>query len=85
MKWEEHVGSSIPAGSAFIDRLQVFVTLVGVADSESSEGDELGLAGVIVPDLPERLELGAELNPYDRNSFYGGDEKGYTDYPRLAR
>jgi hypothetical protein len=23
------------------------------------------------------------LNTPDRNTFYGGDEKGYTDYPSL--
>ncbi len=33
------------------------------------------------PDLPERFVTGAALNKPDRNTFYGGDEKGYTDYP----
>ena len=36
------------------------------------------------PDLPERFREGAELNHYDRSTFYGGTEKGYTDYPALA-
>jgi len=36
------------------------------------------------PDLLERLRAGAALNPYDRATFYGGGEKGYTDYPSLA-
>jgi N-ethylmaleimide reductase len=36
------------------------------------------------PDLVERLRQGAPLNPYDRSTFYGGDERGYTDYPTLA-
>lgn len=36
------------------------------------------------PDLPKRFSLGAELNAYDRSTFYGGTEKGYTDYPALA-
>ncbi|WP_126147033.1 alkene reductase [Synechococcus elongatus] len=35
------------------------------------------------PDLVERFALDAPLNPYDRNTFYGGDEHGYTDYPSL--
>jgi N-ethylmaleimide reductase len=35
------------------------------------------------PDLPERFAANAELNPYDRSTFYGGDEKGYIDYPTL--
>lgn len=36
------------------------------------------------PDLPKRLEVDADLNSYDRNTFYGGGEKGYTDYPMLG-
>lgn len=35
------------------------------------------------PDLPERFAKNAPLNPYDRFTFYGGDAKGYTDYPTL--
>lgn len=33
------------------------------------------------PDLPKRIELGLPLNPYDRNTFWGGDHRGYSDYP----
>jgi N-ethylmaleimide reductase len=36
------------------------------------------------PDLPERLAHGGPFNPPDRATFYGGGEKGYTDYPALA-
>ncbi len=32
------------------------------------------------PDLVERIEGGFPLNAYDRATFYGGDERGYTDY-----
>lgn len=35
------------------------------------------------PDLPARLERGAALTPPDEATIYGGDEKGYTDYPAL--
>lgn len=35
------------------------------------------------PDLVERFAAGAELNTPDRSTFYGGEEKGYTDYPTL--
>jgi N-ethylmaleimide reductase len=35
------------------------------------------------PDLVERLKRGAALNPFDRATFYGGGEHGYTDYPTL--
>jgi N-ethylmaleimide reductase len=33
------------------------------------------------PDLPLRIRLGLPLNAYDRATFYGGDDRGYTDYP----
>jgi len=42
-----------------------------------------GALFVANPDLPKRFELNAELNEPDRNTFYGGGEKGYTDYPTL--
>lgn len=33
------------------------------------------------PDLPRRLQRGYPLTPYNRKTFYGGEEAGYTDYP----
>ena len=33
------------------------------------------------PDLVERLRKNQPLNAYDRSTFYGGDWRGYTDYP----
>jgi N-ethylmaleimide reductase len=35
------------------------------------------------PDLPLRLALNAPLNVPDVSTFYGVNEKGYTDYPFL--
>jgi N-ethylmaleimide reductase len=37
------------------------------------------------PDLPERLRVGAAFNNDDPTTYYGGGEKGYTDYPSLAQ
>lgn len=37
------------------------------------------------PDLPERFRIGAPLNVDDPTTYYGGGEKGYTDYPSLAQ
>lgn len=34
------------------------------------------------PDLPHRLKNGLPLNPLDPSTFYSGDAKGYTDYPK---
>ncbi|WP_408903050.1 alkene reductase [Methylobacterium radiotolerans] len=33
------------------------------------------------PDLVRRLREDLPLSPYDRSTFYGGDWRGYTDYP----
>jgi 2,4-dienoyl-CoA reductase-like NADH-dependent reductase (Old Yellow Enzyme family) len=43
-----------------------------------------GKAFIANPDLPRRLREGAPLNVPVPESFYGGDERGYTDYPALA-
>ncbi len=50
----------------------------GVADLIS-----FGTTFIANPDLPERFKLNAPLNPADQTTFYGGTEKGYTDYPTL--
>ncbi|KAG2219905.1 hypothetical protein INT45_008542 [Circinella minor] len=36
------------------------------------------------PDLVERLRNGHPLIKYDRSTFYGGDRKGYNDFPNYA-
>ncbi len=35
------------------------------------------------PDLPERMRRGGPYNTPDPSTFYGGDARGYTDYPPL--
>jgi N-ethylmaleimide reductase len=37
------------------------------------------------PDLPERFRKRKPLNADDPSTYYGGDAKGYTDYPSLAQ
>ena len=41
-----------------------------------------GRAFIANPDLVERLSEGAPLAVPDPATFYGGDARGYTDYPR---
>jgi N-ethylmaleimide reductase len=36
------------------------------------------------PDLPRRFATRGRLNAADRSSFYGGDARGYIDYPALG-
>jgi N-ethylmaleimide reductase len=58
-----------------------------LANQALKEGADLvafGRAFIANPDLTRRLREGAPLNTPDRATFYGGNEKGYTDYPALA-
>jgi N-ethylmaleimide reductase len=43
-----------------------------------------GVPFIANPDLVERFRIDAPLNPADQSTFYGGTEKGYTDYPAMA-
>ncbi|OJT96570.1 MAG: alkene reductase [Rhizobium sp. 63-7] len=53
---------------------------------ESGKADLVAFGRLFIanPDLPRRLKENAALNAPDRATFYGGGEKGYTDYPALA-
>lgn len=42
-----------------------------------------GVPFIANPDLVERYRKNAPLNEADSQTFYGGSEKGYTDYPFL--
>ncbi len=42
-----------------------------------------GMLFLANPDLPIRFQRNAPLNTPDPATFYGGDERGYTDYPFL--
>ena len=53
---------------------------------ETGEVDAVAFGRIFIanPDLPKRIKTNAPLNPYNRATFYGGNEKGYTDYPALS-
>lgn len=63
----------------------------GYAQDSGEKELEKGIAKIISfgalflanPDLPKRFEMKAELNQPDRATMYGGDDKGYIDYPFL--
>ncbi len=42
-----------------------------------------GVPFIANPDLVQRYKTDASLNEADSNTFYGGSEKGYTNYPFL--
>jgi N-ethylmaleimide reductase len=54
---------------------------IAAGDADMVSFGKLYLAN---PDLVQRFETDAELNTPDPDTFYGGDERGYTDYPALA-
>lgn len=58
-----------------------------MAEKAVADGADLVAFGkpyIANPDLVERLRSNAALNTPDKTTFYGGREKGYTDYPALA-
>jgi N-ethylmaleimide reductase len=52
--------------------------------SGTADAAVFGGAFLANPDLPERFRAGAVLNAPDKDTFYAGGEKGYTDYPALT-
>ena len=52
-------------------------------DNNLADAIAFGRLFISNPDLPRRLLENKALNNYDRKTFYGGGEKGYTDYPFL--
>ncbi|MEO8327705.1 MAG: alkene reductase [Nitrospirota bacterium] len=80
------------AASLFRDVLKtVLISAGGHTPDSALEYTENRLADAVAfgrhfisnPDLPERIQNLAPLNPYDRATFYGGATKGYTDYLSL--
>ncbi|GAA3942748.1 alkene reductase [Actinoplanes auranticolor] len=57
-----------------------------VADLDAGLADVItvGTLALANPDLPARIRAGAPMNEADPATFYGGDHRGYTDYPALA-
>jgi N-ethylmaleimide reductase len=53
---------------------------------EDGTADALSYGALFLanPDLPQRLQQGGPFNTPDPATFYGGDERGYTDYPALG-
>jgi len=57
-----------------------------VASVTAGESDLVAFGKLYIanPDLAERFAQDAPLNTPDAATFYGGDGRGYTDYPRLT-
>jgi len=87
------LNTQAPSTSALFKPLfkGIFISAGGYTPETAQEALNNGLADAVAfgrffisnPDLPERIQLGAALTPYNRATFYGGTAKGYTDYPTL--
>jgi N-ethylmaleimide reductase len=57
-----------------------------LAEIEKGRADiiSIGKMALANPDLVARIRAGAPLNKPDPSTFYGGDARGYTDYPTLG-
>ncbi|WP_423127080.1 alkene reductase [Gaoshiqia sp. Z1-71] len=75
--WKNYPGTIIAADGFTPD------TALEYVENGWADAIAFGRNFIANPDLPERIETDAALNPYDRDTFYGGNEKGYTDYPFL--
>lgn len=54
-----------------------------VLSAEAADLVAIGVPFIANPDLVERFKRDAPLNEPDTSTFYGGNERGYTDYPTL--
>lgn len=93
-----HIAGTVPGPQldAFTKRLVDGVTPIiangGFDGAKAAEWVGNGWADAVAfgvpflanPDLPARIAKGAPLNAPNKATFYGGDERGYTDYPALA-
>jgi N-ethylmaleimide reductase len=52
-------------------------------EGEYADAIAFGRLFIANPDLVRRIKEGQPLNAYDRSTFYGGGERGYTDYKTL--
>ena len=50
-------------------------------DNNDCDHIAFGVPFLANPDLVYRYSQDLPLNQADQSTFYGGDEKGYTDYP----
>ena len=73
-----YAGVYIANGGYDLGRAKIAIE-TGYADLVS-----FGVPFLANPDLVERLRANAPLNAPDRSTFYGGDARGYTDYPTLG-
>jgi N-ethylmaleimide reductase len=90
-------GDDVPGGPIDADFFRplfrnTIISAAGYGSKEEAEAqlktgnaDAIAFATLFIsnPDLPARFKQNAPLAKADRATFYGGDAKGYIDYPSL--
>ena len=74
---EAHPGPIVGAGNYDRDKAERLLR-AGLVDAAA-----FGRSFIANPDLVIRMFLDAPLTPANQETFYGGAEQGYTDYPIL--
>jgi N-ethylmaleimide reductase len=85
---EQHADVLTPVRENFSG---VLVSNMGYTPAEASDAIAIGKIDAVAfgtsflanPDLPARIQLGAELNQPNPATFYSPGPAGYTDYPAL--
>lgn len=75
---EAFPGTIIGAGNYTVEKAERLLE-AGLIDAAA-----FGRPFIANPDLPARLQQGAELNAVVSATLYGGGAEGYTDYPALG-
>lgn len=95
---ERFAGSGTDENQQLLDRLREHWTGPYIANGDltaekareivhNGRADAVAFGRLYIanPDLAARIRKGAPLNQPDQSTFYGGDHRGYTDYPSLEQ
>jgi len=92
IKGNQEVGEDLPPVAAGLLKRSFKGTVIAAGGFDPTSAEAIIAAGdadlvafgrhfIANPDLPKRISEGLPFNRYDRDTFYGGDHRGYTDYP----
>lgn len=70
-------------GSYIVNEKFTIATAENVITNKTFDAVAFGRDFIATPDLPKRIELGAQLNTQVPETFYSPGASGYTDYPML--
>jgi N-ethylmaleimide reductase len=58
---------------------------IEVVNQQHADAVAFGRLFISNPDLINRLKENLPLSPYNRSTFYQGNEQGYIDYPEFYK